>query len=552
MIKIIIFWLINFFIIINSIFSCAADNLIDNPIHKPIDQSILAQEQVFHRGNGDEMDSLDPAKVTGVPASNVIDDLYEGLMTYEQSGKLITGQAESYTISADLKTYTFKLRPNLKWSNGKKLDADDFVVGMRRTVDPVTASVYSDILKPIKNADKIIAGKLSAKALGVSAPDERTVVIQLERPTPYLLQLLTHATTFPIYQPNLKKFGDNFTKPGNLVSNGPFKLEDWVVHSHLTVVKNNFYRDADKVILNKVIFYPISEQSVELNRYRAGDLDFTNVIPDVQFDWIKNNLANELNISPQLASYYFGFNLEQPPFKNNRNLRKAISFAIDKKIIAEKVLKSGQVATDYFVPNQINNYSDIAHRNIKITPTIDNPDRQKLAQEFYKQAGFSKENPAKIRITYNTQESHKNISVAIAAMLKKSLGINTELVNQEWKVFLRTRQERKETQLFREGWVGDYNDPSTFLDLYVSNNPQNHSGYNNPEYDNLINQASLQADLVKRSELLLKAEELLLDDAPIIPLYTYVGRHLVKPKVGGFEKNILDKTYDRYIYIKKV
>lgn len=512
--------------------------------------------QVFHRGNGDEVESLDPARVTSVPAHNVIIDLYEGLTTCDQTGKLILGQAKSYVISDDLKKYTFKLKDNLKWSNGDKLTAGDFVAGMRRTVSPAIASVYADILKPIKNADQIIDSKLPVESLGVSAPNDNTLIIELEKPTPYLLELLAHSTTLPIHQPSLKKYGDEFVKPGKMVSNGPFKLQEWVVNSHIALVKNPNYIDAAQVKLDKVMFYPIFEQSVELNRFRSGDLDYTNSIPDVQFDWIKQNLVKELHIAPQLGTYYFGFNLELPPFKDNINLRKAVSTVIDRRIIAEKVLKSGQIASDSLVPDKIANYPTQAERDSKVqitkTVDLDNATRLKLAQQYYKQAGFTKEEPAKIKITYNTQESHKNVSVAIAAMLKKALGIQTELVNQEWKVFLRTRQERKETQLYRDGWIGDYNDPTTFLDLYTSDNAQNHSGFVNKEYDALILQASREIDLVKRGDLLLKAEKILLDEAAIVPLYTYVSRHLVKAKVGGFMTNILDKTYDRYIYMKDV
>lgn len=510
-----------------------------------INKSELAEDQVFYRGNGEEIESLDPHKSTGVPSSNILLDLYEGLMTYDQNGKLIPGQAKSYTVSDDLKTYTFILRDNLKWSNGDKLTADDFVAGMRRTVDPKVGSIYSDILKPIKNAEEIINGKLKVKQLAVSAKDDKTLVIELAKPTPYFLELLTHSTSLPIYQPNLKKYGSDFTKPGKHVSNGPFKLKDWIVHSHLTVEKNDNYWDSKNVILDQVVFLPIQEQSVELKRYRAGDLDYTNIIPDVQFNWIKEHLNNELYIAPQLATYYFGFNLTKPPFKDNKNLRKALALAIDKDILATKVLRSGQIATDSFVPSSTNNYKAIENQNLS------KAQRLELAKEYYKKAGFSKENPATIKILYNTQESHKSISVAIAAMWRKQLGVKTELINQEWKVFLRTRQEKKDTEFFREGWVGDYNDPMTFLDLYTSDNPQNHSGYDNPEYDKLIANACVEKDLNKRADILVNAEKILLDDMPFVPLYTYVSRHLVSSKVGGFSTNLLDRTYDRYIYIKK-
>lgn len=510
-------------------------------------------EQVFHRGNGEEVESLDPHRSTGVPSGNVIVDLYEGLMTYNQQGELINGQAEKYEISKDHKTYTFTLRKNLKWSNGANLTAHDFVAGLRRTVDPSVGSINAEMLKPIKNAKQVIAGELNPTKLAVMALDNRRLKIELEEPTPYFLELLTHSTSMPIYQPNLKKYPDSFTRPGKHITNGPFKLSEWLVNSHLTLVKNPHFREASQVKLDKVIFYPISEQSVELKRYRAGDLDMTNTIPDVNFDWIKSNLGDELYIAPHLATYYFGFNLTKSPFKGNLYLRKALSLAIDKNIISSRVLRSGQIATDSFVPSSTNNYKlKNSEDHIASLNKLDQNRRLELAREYYKKAGFSKINPAEIKILYNTQESHKSVSIAIAAMWKKALGVKTSLINQEWKVFLRTRQEKKDTEFFREGWVGDYNDPMTFLDLYTTDNPQNHSGYSNLEYDKLLKDACLELDLDKRAQLLRKAEAILINDAPIVPIYTYVSRHLVKPHIGGFATNLLDRTYDRYIYIKDV
>ncbi len=515
--------------------------------------SYAAVPQVFHRGNSDEVESLDPVKVTSLPALNVLIDLYEGLTTLDQGGKVILGQAKSYSISKELKTFTFILKDNLKWSNGDRLTADDFVAGLRRTVDPKVGSIYSDILKPIKNAEKIITGALKVTDLGIKAPDDKTVIIELEKPTPYFLELLSHSSMFPIHQPSLRKYGRDFAKPGNLVSNGPFRLSEWVVHSHLSLVKNPNYIDAAHVKLDKVIFYPIQEQSVELNRYRAGGLDFTYSLPDVQFDWIKKHLGKELYIHPNLANYYYGFNLKQEPFKNNKNLRKALALAIDKKVIAQKVLRSGQIPNDYFIPDKIANYDtvDVRDKKTKLIKSLNLTREQRLqkAREYYKLAGYSLDKPAKIKITYNTSESHKNVAIALAAMFKQVLNVQTELVNQEWKVFMHSRQEKKDTQLFRGGWTGDYNDPSTFLDIFSSDNPQNYISFNNKEFDNLLKQAANEPDRIKRADLLLNAEKVLLDEAAVIPLYTLVTRHLVKPRVGGFEPNILDRTYDKYIYI---
>jgi oligopeptide transport system substrate-binding protein len=507
----------------------------------------LASEQVFRRGNGDEVESLDPQKATSIPATNVLIDLYEGLVTQAPDGRLIPGQADRWEVSADGRQYTFHLRPNLKWSNGEPLVAADFVAGMRRTVDVKVGSVYADFLASINNAPLILAQKLPVDQLGVRAPDDHTVVIVLERPVPYFLQLLTHPTAFPIYRPALQHYGEQFTQPGRLVSNGPFFLKSWVVQANITLEKSKQYWNEKEVVLQKVIFYPIQQRSVELQRYRANDIDYTNAIPAGQFAWLQRKFPEELKVGPVLTNYYFDFNVTRPPFAGNVNLRKALALAIDKQIITQNILGGGQIPLDSFVPLGVANYTAVHAPESKLSY----PERVALARDYYQKAGYSPQKPAQVKITYNTDEAHKNIAVAVSAMWKKNLGVETELLNQEWKVFLRTKYERKETEVFRSGWVADYNDPSTFLDLYAANNPQNASGYHNPKYDALLEKAKSELDLTVRANILAEAELLLLSEQPMIPIYTSVSNHLIKKSVGGFTTNIFDRIYDRDIYIQK-
>lgn len=527
-----------------------SDKTADTPSILNINKSnqiILSDEQVFNKGNYDEPDTLDPQKAFAYPDYNILSDIYEGLTTFDQNGKVILGQAASYSISEDKKTYTFKLRQDLRWSNGDKLTAYDFESAMRRAVDPQTASQNYILLKPIKNSSAILEGKLDSTQLGVKALDELTLEIQLERPIPYLLDLLSHNTFAPIYRPNLKAYGDKFTEPGVHVTNGPFKLYEWVVNSHLSLVKNKFYYNADKVILNKINFYPINQASAEFNRYRAGELDFTAKIPFEKINLINSNYARELMASPVLGLYYYSFNTDKQPFANNKYLRKALSLAIDKEIITDKILNNGSLATDRIVPDIVANYVNSNSEN----KVQDKSNNIELARYYYNRAGYSSRNPLSIKLLFHTNESNKTIATAVASMWHKNLGVKSELINQEWKVFLKSRLERTDTQIIRDGWIASYNDPAALLELFESDNPQNSSGYKNKKYDDLLEKASQETNLNKRAELLLAAENILIDDSPIIPIYRPVSYHLVKPNIGGIQVNMFDLVKDQYIYIMK-
>lgn len=498
--------------------------------------------QVFRRGNYDEPDTLDPQKAFAVPDYNILHDLYEGLMTFDQDGKVTLGQAKSYDVSSDGKTYQFYLKDNLRWSNGEELTAYDFEFGIKRAVDPKIGSQNFILLKAIKNSSAISDGKLSVDELGVKALDNKTLIIELEYPLPYLKSLLTHNSFMPIYRPNLNKYGDDFTRPDIYVTNGPFKLIDWVVNSHVTLQKNDYYINSDSVKLNKVIFYSINQPSVELKSYRSGDIDYTAKIPLDSINWLQKNMPNDLHANRMLAAYYYTFNVTKPPF-NNKKLRKALSFAINKEIIAKKLIGGNRIAVDNFVPFGIDNYIQINKKDA-LNYNVE------LAKKYYKEAGYNNHHKPKFKLLYHTNESNKVIAIAVASMWKKVFGIETELVNQEWKVFLKSRLNLNETEVFREGWIASYNDPVAFLELFMSNNPQNSSGYYNPNYDSLLLKAKFESDLSNRAKLLLEAENILLDDVPVIPIYSPQSYHLIKSYVGGIFVNIFDVTLSRYVYIK--
>jgi oligopeptide transport system substrate-binding protein len=506
----------------------------------------LAGKQELHKGNGSEPQTLDPHRAEGVPSSNILRDLFEGLTSEAPDGSVIPGVAKSWQISDDGKVYTFQLRTDARWSNGGPVTAFDFEYSLQRSVDPATLSHYSSILYPIENAEAIISGQRPAADLGVEALDDHTLVIRVNGPTPYLPGLLNHSTTYPVYRGNVEKDGARFARPGNLVSNGAYKLEEWVVQSHIKLTRNEeYWNDADTVI-NKVVYYAIENQDSELKRYRADELDITEALPYNQLTWIRENLADELVIAPYLGSYYFGYNVTRQPFKDAGKLRQALSLAIDRDIITQRVTGAGEISAYGWVPPVIN-----YEQQRPEWASWKQDKRNDLARRFYSEAGYSKDNPLQVEILYNTNENHKRLTVAVASMWKQVLGVKTSLANQEWKVFLETRRRKEDTEVFRGGWIGDYNDAFTFAQLMYSANEMNHSGYSNARYDALIEQAAGEYDTQKRAGFMQEAERILLEDMPIIPVYFYVSRHLVKPWVSGYQTNIMDHHYSKNLSILK-
>ena len=506
----------------------------------------LSPTQVFRKNNGTEPGTLDPHRAEGVPASNVLRDLFEGLVMEDPSGAYISGAAESWSLSEDAKTYVFKMRENGKWSNGDVVTAEDFVYGLRRSVDPATLSNYSSMLYPIKNARDIVLGKRSSETLGVRANGPTTLIIELEEPTPYFLSLLTHSTTYATHRPSVEKFGARFTRPGNLVGNGAFKLEEWRVQSHIKLVRNTEYWDNKNTTLEEVYYYPIDDVNSSFKRYRAQELDFTETVLAEQLPWIRQCLPGDLKISPYFGSYYYGFNNTQPPFKNKPKLRTALSMAVDRSVITDIILGAGQIPAYSLVPS-VKTFKAVPANWSQWTQE----QRNQEAQRLYSEAGFSKEKPLEVEILYNTSDNHKRIALAIAAMWKQTLGVKTTLRNQEWKVFLETRRLKQGTQVYRAGWIGDYDDPYTFSQLLHSENEMNHPGYSNKEYDGLINLAAIKNAGEERLEILREAERPMLEDMPIIPLYFYVSQHLIKPWVSGLEGNVMDHHYSKYVRILK-
>ena len=498
---------------------------------------------VLERAIGQEPESMDPQRARTTQAFAVLRDLFEGLVTYSADGELERGVAEAWDLSPDGLRYTFTIRPELAWSNGDPLTAGDFVFSLRRLMTPETAAPNAATLQAIINAPEIIAGELPPSELGVSAPDPQTLVIELSRPVPYFLSLLTLPAAFPVHEASIEQHGERFDRPGVLVSNGAYRLNDWVLGSVIDLLANEQYRDADNVAIRRVRHHAIQEPSVELNRYRAGELDVTSTVPTADFANLTSTFGSQLRIAPTLTVYFYGFSLNDPVLADNPDLREALSLAVDRERLVTQVVGRGELPAYSFVPPGVLNYE---------SPTLpfagmDRDARHELARRRYAAAGFDADNPPKLTLRYNTSDTHRRIAVAIQDMWREVLDLEVELINEEFRVLVANVQAMQVTQIFRLGWSGEYNDAKAFLEIFESNNPSNYYGFESAAYDRLMGQAENQLDLDRRRLHLEEAEREVLGNHVVIPIYFTVSKHLVKPYVRGWQDNVLDYHYSRHL-----
>ncbi|MDE3269401.1 MAG: peptide ABC transporter substrate-binding protein [Pseudomonadota bacterium] len=498
----------------------------------PLQLQAEAVKQIIRIGNGTEPRELDPILSTGVPESHIEDNIFEGLCSRDPlTEKTIPGAAESWEISEDGLTYTFKLRKNLKWSDGVKLTAHDFVYSWRLALDPKTASEYAYQLYYIKNGEAFNKKKITDNTkIGVVAQDDRTLVVTLERPTPYFLDIVAFHTLYPVPKHVIAKHKEKWTKEGNIVGNGAFKLVEWRLNQHIKLVPNEHYWDKDKVKIQEAYFLPIEKAETEEKSFAAGQLDMTATLPTVKIatymrDKQKNPKTSPFRRSAMFGTYYYQFNTKAKPL-DNKLVRQALSLTVDRTLIAEKVARGGQIPAWSFVPPIEGKYQPKKYLNTSVSKA----DIAK-AKALLKKAGFPDgKGMPKIELLYNTSEGHKKIALAIQQMWKKHLGVQIKLLNQEWKVYLNTTRSGK-FQISRRGWIGDYLDPNTFMDLHVEGGGNNEIGFAHPEHDKYIKLAAAESNNKKRMDYFHKAEAILLDEAVVMPIYYYVSNRLVSPKV---------------------
>ena len=530
-----------FYLTILLIISAGCDKAVS-----PVDAAL--EEQVLHFGNGSEPQGLDPHIVTGVPEHHLLISMCEGLtIANPKGGKNLPGVAESWKISPDGRTYTFYLNKNAMWSNGDALIADDFVWSWMRILTPSLGSQYPDMLYYVKGAADFHQEKTKDfSTVGVKAINDHELRVELNNPTPFFIKLLSHYSTYPVHKDTVLKHGSIddrnglWTRPGNFVCNGPMNLKTWELNKQIIVEKNPLYWDADKVKLNEIRYYPVSNESTEDRMFRAGQLHVTNVVPLEKCPVYIENKNPNLRIEPYMGTYFYRVNTLHPVLKDKR-VRKALAFALNRTQIVEKVSKCGQQAAYSFTPPGSAGYE----------PDTEVPFNPELAQLLLKEAGYPNgEGFPVLEILFNTQEGHRKIALAVQQMWQQNLGISVQLVNQDWKVYL-AREMTGDFQISRAGWIGDYEDPNTFLDTLRPNRGNNKTGWENKEYDDLLELANATNDQSLRYKYLMQAEQLLIGEMPIIPIYTYVRQYQLSNDVQGWYPNLLDTHHPKFIYLER-
>jgi oligopeptide transport system substrate-binding protein len=512
----------------------ACDSKSGHTPQEPFDAHLL------RRGIGGEPASLDPGRAGDTFSFEVIRDLYEGLATETPSGEVQPGVAASWTTSPDGTVYTFILRPTARWSNGQAVRAQDFVNSWRRVVDPKHASAVADLLRPISHAAEIIAGKEPPTELGVFAPNDETLVVHLKQPAPYFLQVLTHTATFPIYSEEAAATHNS----RDWVSNGPYVLTSWVPGSSISLTKNVQYWDRASVQIDRVRYLPIPDENSELNQYRAGQLEVTQSVPASALPLVKREYPNELLVAPFLGTAYYGINLHSTKFP--LKVRQALTMAIDRKILENTILIFGQAPAYGFVPPGTSDYEPQFWQ----WRSLSNPERIAQARALYSSAGYSTSKPLRLRLLYNENPAIKRMSIAIASMWKVTLGIETDLIDEEYRVFLDSRKDTARWDIVRLGWSADYNDAGNFLEIFRSGSSNNDTGYSNADYDSLLDSAANSADASYRRHILEQAENLMLSEYPVVPVYYFSSKRLIKSYVKGAQSNPLNKLYSRHLSIQ--
>ncbi|MCX7552420.1 peptide ABC transporter substrate-binding protein [Marinicella sp. S1101] len=468
-----------------------------------------ANTDVINRGNGAEPDSLNPHLAQGLNSMNILLDMYEGLMTFDVNGEPTYGVAISHTVNDDHSQWQFNLNPAAKWSDGRVVTASDFINSWQLAYAPATAAPYRQVMNNLVKNNQ----------LQVSSKNPHHLQLDLNQADSGLLSKLL----LPIFLP---------TRPNNegqIISNGAYQLIQWRTQERITLEKNPHFHAADDVFTTTVNYWVTENQNSELLRFRAGELDITETIPDNKITWLREHLPDALRIAPYYGTFFLGLNLNDEHL-SDPHLRVALSASIDRQILVDKVLKTGQMVAHRIIPTDQSLKGDVAYDLSRA--------KAALAQSHFKPK------TDRLEILYNSSNNQKKVALAVAAMWRQNLGIRSQLKNQEWKVFVNTRKTENK-QVFRSGWIADYYDPLNFLELFHSQSNFNFYAFNNKQYDAIIE--ALRRNNTNKTELINRAEEIIQQEIPVIPLYHYVSRHLVNPQMSGFVDNRMDRHLSRYL-----
>ena len=505
------------------------------------------REQILYKGNGTEPAELDPQIVTGVTEHHIIMALLEGLVAEDPHDlHPVPGVAEHWDVSPDGRVYTFYLRKNAKWSNGDPVTARDFWESYKRILTPSLASEYAYMHFVVTNAEAFNTGKITDfNDVGYKVLDDHTFQITLANTTPYFLSLMNHSSWYPVHLPTIRKYGKSYergnkwTRPAHYVGNGPFVLSEWKVNNVIAVSKSPTYWDRDTVRLNGIRFYPIDSADTEERAFRSGQLHITETIPLSKIEVYKIQNPELLKIDPYLGTYFYRCNVTKPPL-NDKRVRQALAMSIDREAIVERITRGGQLPAYHFTPPGTAGYLSRAKTTNDLAAA-----RKLLAAAGYPDGkGFPK-----MELLYNTSEAHRAIAEAVQQMWKQKLGIEVQLVNEEWKVYLDS-QHTLNYQICRAAWIADYVDPNSFLDMWLTGGGNNDTGWSNAEYDKLIAAASREADPERRMEIFQQAETILMEELPVIPIYFYTRVDLRRPEVKGWYPTILDNHPYKYVYLE--
>ena len=504
------------------------------------------QPMIWHRGELGDPGSLDPHKATTLIESNILEELFEGLVTFNARGEIIPGVAASWTVDPTGTVYDFRLRPDARWSNGNRVTAEDFVFAFRRLMAPVTGAPYANILYTLKNAERINKGELPLEALGARALNETTLEITLEHPAPYFISQLPHLTAKPLHRKSIEAFGSDFVHPAHIVTNGPFMLEEFTPNDRVVMVKNPYYYDAAHVALDEEVFYSLEDRSAGLRRFMAGEIQSYDDVPVEQIGFVRSHLAEAFKVTPNLGSYFYAFDTRYKPFDDKR-VRQALAMAIDREFLAERIWGGTMDAGYSFVPPGIPSYGTPATVAWKDSDPFEREDE---AKKLLAEAGFGpRGQKLEVEIRFNNSENHRATAVAIADMWKV-LGIETRLLATDATTHYAFLREKPPFDVARSGWFADYPDAQNFLFLGQSDNQAlNAASFRNKTYDSMMHEAQVEASPERRRAILHEAEALLLDEQPYLVLLTYRSRNLVSPKLKGWEANVLDNHPGRYISI---
>ena len=505
----------------------------------------LAANQAYTYWMLDSAKSLDPDLATSVEDADIIRSLMEGLYEENATGAIVPAGATSFDLSADRMTYTYHLRPEAKWSNGDPVVAQDYVYGWQRLVDPATASEYAWYLElaQVVNAGAITKGEKPVTELGVKAIDPLTLEIKIEAPLPYFPKMMTHQATFPVNKKAVDQFGAEWTKPGNYIGNGAYTLTEHLVGEKLVMTKSPTYWNAASVIMSPITAVTINDENAAFTRWQAGELD-RSTVPSGQYPRLKAEYPDEISANPYACGYYYVINIAEGKGNialHDPRVRQALSYAIDRNIVVDNILQAGQIPAYSATPGAIDGF---------VMPKIDyatwtQDERNAKAKALLAEAGYGPDHPLAFTLNYNTSEAHQKIAVAVQQMWKQTLGVEMTPQNFEWAVHT-DKMHSGDYDMARYAWCGDYNEASTFLDLWTSYSGNNDTKYSNPEYDKLMKDAKTMAD---PNPNYTAAEGILATDMPIIPIYHYTSVRAVKTDIKGLSSNnILGTWYAKDLY----